>query len=592
MISIQVLKYGNVAISGIPNHRPLIGAISSTPTIKVPTEIVGTSYAREIGGIPSAMGNGLLTTEKWAKVSTIKGNSVVDGEQIISYQQWGESMVWNQLNPNYNFENDATSYDLINVSTSNNIVNVSGASIHTGYVYSSLQKIKIQQGHKYLVSVDVKPNESITTSIQIFNFNKAHTLVQIQKFAVVNNIWQTLSYIGTANASGNGTLLVYPAHDKSLYNTLTSWQGTNFCAYDLTLMFGEGNEPTTVEEFERRRPRNVTNEYNEGTEINGDIEIKSVGLNQWDEEWEEGTVNSATGANAASNLSLRSKNFISVIGGGKYKYVAAYSSVTTRYAIIFTYDNNKQFIRSLSNIKNGSTVTMPTDACYCKITHKYYIQDYGTYNNDICLHLVQDGIVSQYKPYTSTTTPLPNVTLIKDADGNQLFPYGLCSAGSVYDEITETKAIKRVGVVDMGTLDWTYVVNSQISGTSFRCQIADRKNDRDSITNVLCGIYSTVDNSVMENTSFTGPALLGNSGLFGPVGNISIVVKDPSYTDATTFKQAMSGVLLYYELAEPIEVEIDKWKAEYKVEQGGTEQIVSANDTTNLKTDIIYGNKV
>lgn len=71
-----------------------------------------------------------------------------------------------------------------------------------------------------------------------------------------------------------------------------------------------------------------------------------------------------------------------------------------------------------------------------------------------------------------------------------------------------------------------------------------------------------------------------------------ITIKDDSYTDADSFKQAMQGVLLYYELAEPIEVEIDKWKAEYKVEQGGTEQIVSAKDTTNLKTDIIYGNKV
>jgi trans-aconitate methyltransferase len=75
-------------------------------------------------------------------------------------------------------------------------------------------------------------------------------------------------------------------------------------------------------------------------------------------------------------------------------------------------------------------------------------------------------------------------------------------------------------------------------------------------------------------------------------GDNLIVIKDSFYTTGADFKAAMRGVLLYYELATPIEVDIDKWKAEYKVEQGGTEQIVSANDTTNLKADIIYGNKV
>jgi hypothetical protein len=212
---------------------------------------------------------------------------------------------------------------------------------------------------------------------------------------------------------------------------------------------------------------------------------------------------------------------------------------------------------------------------------QYYIQDYGTYNNDICLHLVQDGIVSQYKPYTSATTPLPNVSLIKDADGNQLFPYGLCSAGSAYDEINGTKAIKRVGVVDMGTLNWS--VNPQYSGI-VSVSIAGKAKNR----NLLTAIYTTLN----KNFLFSESSTYADKTIAGTTESKGVYVKDTSYTDAASFKQAMQGVLLYYALAEPIEVDIDKWKAEYKVEQGGTEQIVSENDTTNLKTDIIYGNKM
>jgi hypothetical protein len=365
-----------------------------------PTEIVGISYAREIGSIPSAMGNGLLTSEKWAKMSSIKGNSVVDGEQILSYQQWG-----------------------------------------------------------------------------------------------------------------------------------------------------------------------------------GDIEIKTVGLNQWDEEWEVGGLDTNSGANNTLTLFKRSVNYTQL--AKNTNYYCAYSNGTSSSVWLVFYDLNGIPIYhpvgmaqsgNANNVKNRSFIT-PNQDC----TVRFYTKNEP--DSRVCLHLVQDGIVSQYKPYTSTTTPLPNVSLIKDADGNQLFPYGLCSAGSVYDEITETKAIKRVGVVDMGTQVW-----SKVEGMSrFTAQINGlTTNNGQYGSNVLISLYTAT--TINANKGGLDKSIAYTAGY------ISIV--DTAYIDVDSFKQAMQGVLLYYPLATPIEVDIDKWKAEYKVEQGGTEQIVSANDTTNLKADIIYGNKM
>ena len=90
--------------------------------------------------------------------------------------------------------------------------------------------------------------------------------------------------------------------------------------------------------------------------------------------------------------------------------------------------------------------------------------NYGaTYKNDICINLSNTGYRDgEYEPYQDFIRELP-INKIKDSEGNLLFPDGLCSAGSVYDEITEKKAIKRIGKVDLGTLSWTLATWAQLS---------------------------------------------------------------------------------------------------------------------------------
>ena len=383
-------------------------------------------------------GNEPTTIEEFEARKPIGVTNDYNEGEILSYQQWGEKIVWNQLtkSPQKNgtiYANKTYCNAALSASVKEGVYCIK-CHIDTDVVIKSAA-ILVWDGS----------SNSITPRSDVFD--------------------NTLYYIVRIPKAGTGVLNLY-------YDTIDENKPFTSVGYihDLTLMFGAGNEPTTIEEFERRKPRNVSNEYNEGTEINGDIEVKTVGLNQWDEEWENGLYSVINGNNKPSNSQIRSANYIPVIPNCFYKTVVK-SKIFALWWLFF--DANKDLItgvsiEGISNSYNGFNITnkefkTPSSAHYVKF---YATTDYGsTYNNDICLHLVQDGLVSQYKPYTSTITPLPNVSLIKDADGNQLFPYGLCSAGSVYDEINGTKAIKRVGVVDMGTLDWVVEIAGNVYKT-------------------------------------------------------------------------------------------------------------------------------
>jgi len=73
-----------------------------------------------------------------------------------------------------------------------------------------------------------------------------------------------------------------------------------------------------------------------------------------------------------------------------------------------------------------------------------------------------------------------------------------------------------------------------------------------------------------------------------------LYIHDTSYTDAATFKAAMQGVMLYYELAEPIEVDFEEQNMAYQVNDYGTEQLLPENTsvptTTPIMLDVTYGN--
>lgn len=66
-----------------------------------------------------------------------------------------------------------------------------------------------------------------------------------------------------------------------------------------------------------------------------------------------------------------------------------------------------------------------------------------------------------------------------------------------------------------------------------------------------------------------------------------VYVNDTAYTDATAFKQAMQGVILYYELETPIVTDIstlidDDFLRNIEVESGGSVTFKNSNDSYRI----------
>ena len=169
-----------------------------------------------------------------------------------------------------------------------------------------------------------------------------------------------------------------------------------------------------------------------------------------------------------------------------------------------------------------------------------------------------------------TTYPIPEA--IRNLPG-----YGW-SAGTArnYVDYENKKYVQRVNSVDLGTLVWLARESTDKFQTS---QVLGQKLTQNyGITpNIMCSKYPTkTQNELWSKTNVTG--ISANAKVDG-----YIYVNDASYTDVATFKQAIQGVMLYYELATPIITDIsdlidDDFLRNLTVEAGGSITFKGSND--------------
>ena len=344
--------------------------------------------------------------------------------------------------------------------------------------------------------------------------------------------------------------------------------------YDLTQMFGSGNEPTTIEEFYARIPMGVDlNAYNEGEVIHMDVQsIESVGVNQWDEEWEIGAISGTNGENIDVSTRMRSKNYIPLIPFKDYSANIAFGNGA------FFYDDKKEFI-----IRQYGISSIPQNARYMR----FVAPDAKgtTYNHDICINISDTAVNGKYFPYIKRVEDLSVI--------RKYFPDGMKSAGTAHDEIRYNKEsgkwekVVRIGEVDMGSLTWS--VFTTMNGLS-RTQAPLATfigGSEGAMSGILCSKFVTVKSTA----SMIGSEALG---IFGYTNNrVFVLFKEDDYADAASFKAAVSGVTLYYELAEPIVTELDEADQfkdlDYQVWNAGTEKAIAEGKSAPLAADITYG---
>lgn len=438
----------------------------------------------------------------------------------------GNTLVWNQLYSPAVLSGDTSG--VTRTQTADGLLTLNGMANATGVQILSNADFPVISGHKYLV----KTSKALGYQcLQLFNVDGN---VSAQAFGNQNAI-----YSATASFTARIRLIVLA---NQTYNNISCYINI----FDLTKM---GLDSLTADEFTSLFPLSYYS-YNQGSLLsfmgNG---IKTTGKNLFNKEnvtnggffAQDGTIN--------SNPSYTYSDYIPILPNQKI----VISGVMAGGAYTCFYDGNKNLISSSQN-QHGFPYIYDAKACYVRVSVRLT-------ELDSCQIEIGDQATS-YEPYTSSTLSLPISTY---------FPTGMKSAGTVYDELTPTKAITRTGVVDLGTLNWTDIDSNVFQTNSLASLIKPS-----SVSSLLTPFHSAVE----------WPNLASSTKAISVNANGIIRVKDTSYISALAFKTAMSGVYLYYELATPTETAVDL-DLSFNAYENGTEQLLPVNGSVPSTSPII-----
>ena len=298
---------------------------------------------------------------------------------------------------------------------------------------------------------------------------------------------------------------------------------------------------------------------------------------------------------------------------------------------------------------SDTTVTYPTNHSYQSLstTHKYYKRINGvesiSVGSDVVADVGTDNIIDLTQMFGTTIADyiynieqssssgmgvkffkslFPNddydynsgelisvnasAHVIKDANGNVLHTYPLDSDlvlrgipkldannklyydGDVYEP--SGSVTRKYGIVDMGTLNWT---TTTVAGHTIFWENVPNGKMANTNYNGICSKYPLYnDDTYSVDKSLR---LYGNSSYqFSRA-----YIRDDSYTDATSFKTAMSGVYLVYELntttttqADPFEENqsiVSNGIEEYTVTEQGDVEMPVGHDSTYYATEVYGG---
>ena len=184
---------------------------------------------------------------------------------------------------------------------------------------------------------------------------------------------------------------------------------------------------------------------------------------------------------------------------------------------------------------------------------------FGSGNEPTTVEEFEKIFPADYYPYNAGEVVRTGVTEVAVGDTAYPIPeaikalpgYGW-SAGTArnYVDYENKRYVQCVQSVDLGTLSWVAGVGGKVSFQT--SQVTGQKLTKNYSVppNIICSKYSTkTQNELWGHINVTGITADANTDGY-------IDVNDTSYTDATAFKQAMQGVMLYYELETPIVTDI------------------------------------
>lgn len=539
-------------------------------------------------GTYSSLTAGNLATEDGSNNNTpylfrASGGGVRVGEREYD-KIVGGTVAHNQIVHNGNFES-GTTYWTVNratISASDGIVTVTkdeNTVMGTGYVHQPAVMLTV--GHKYLFSCEYKG----IAGKQLTLFTNGAGMTNV---IPSDSNWHSKAIISNITVLPSVTCLFWLSYETTTVDNVAQFR--NIFYIDLTQMFG-----TTIADYLYTLESGTAGAgvaklkewgfftqpyypYNAGElkSVEGLSSHEMVGFNQWDGEFENAVLNS-DGTVTASPTRKTTKNHVHVIPNTLY-CMRLPGNGRGRGAF---YDSEKNLVSYFADFPatgtesvfpNNGTIVSTASGYYClfvtpSTAHWVKYTAPGADIEKTCINLSDPAKNGTYEPYVKHTYPLDDSLTLRGIpkldSANQLY-----YDGDTYE--SDGTVTRRYGIVDLGTLTWTYTAASgnRSMFTSYNLEGLYKPSGSNAIrVNVISQKY----NNMPMNSTFAS----GDFGMDGGVPARRIVVCDNSFTDAESFKTAMSGVYLVYELATSTSETAEPFAAPQIVDKYGTEEYVT-----------------
>ena len=309
--------------------------------------------------------------------------------------------------------------------------------------------------------------------------------------------------------------------------------------FDITAMYGFGNEPTTVEQFKK----DYSQFFDE--KLDGIWNVRTSGI-------------STTGENIYGLEDFIKKNNASdmiVTYDGKKCFKISRSFNPTYYFPLGNYSLNFKLYStyepsfcSYGKYENGkytaqqyvgSSTSGNWENSHYNLTDCNYIQWYNKVPSDKVLYVDIDSFslsvgINDTNSYTyqENKIDLLSTQTLNGINGVNDYIEVIDKGNGLYD----LKKTQNIDSVDLGTLDWATETVS--SGVNFYSTYTSDKVALSSYP--MCQKYTSSSDAKYRNSVF-----------FGRYSGALNITAD-GYDTATAFKTAMNGVILYYQLKTPV----------------------------------------
>ena len=502
--------------------------------------------------------------------STINSKSVQKKSKLDYIE--GNSVVENQLVQNGNFtdfSNWATSGGNTIYSVDNNILTFKAVQRYGGV----RQTLDIVAGHKYLFAWSIKMGTTPATS----GTTVVATLTNVspqESRAELNTNWQKLSLLTTASSGQTQSVLYIRDFAES------SWvdnQVKDVVLFDLTLMFGTGNEPTTLTDTRIQALLNRSYiPYNIGKIKCSSVgAISSQGYNLLTLNRTQGTLsggarttqrllkdneyyvglsdNNYYSSSNVSNVSYSSSSItltgsggygiglpIKVVAGNSYVINYTNSGTGTSGVRISWYDKNGNWVSATGNSASGTTVSAPVNAYLGVVCLRPNGEQ--TYTNiGFSLSSSRTG----YSAYTGTNTLQLPAPISLNGVSTTHDTFAITNSGYVFTRNVGTYTFNGTETFNAGTGGYGWAMFNFVQNNG-----AKPNTSNNLIPNFNCNKYANATPQNITSSSVDKAISYNVSG--------SLLIRDTSITTATDMANAMSGVNLCYELATPQAITIPK----------------------------------